>query len=149
MFAIDIRQNQTRSLLATREPSIDVKGRVRDSVASAHLFRPRPGFLLAQDRDDLLLAEPASLHGPSPLQATDSISFRRSFRGAGQRESPCTGFELSSSIFGRLDGDVLKLAKWRGLGTHLLIVIIEPGSAESAALRYSAGTSSSSLGGPV
>jgi hypothetical protein len=44
-----------------------------------------PSFLLAQNPDDLLLAEPTSPHRPSLLKATDSNSNWRSFRGAGHR----------------------------------------------------------------
>jgi hypothetical protein len=40
--------------------------------------------VLAQHPDDLLLAEATPFHRPSPFQATDSTSFRLSFRGAGQ-----------------------------------------------------------------
>ncbi|HKN01454.1 MAG TPA: hypothetical protein VJX23_13130, partial [Candidatus Binataceae bacterium] len=43
----------------------------------------RPGLVLAQHPDDLLLAKATPFHRPSPFQATDSTSFRLSFRGAG------------------------------------------------------------------
>jgi hypothetical protein len=36
-------------------------------VLPAYVRRRGPRLLLAQDPDDLLLAEPASLHRPSPL----------------------------------------------------------------------------------
>jgi hypothetical protein len=62
MFAIDSRQNMTQNLLATGEPSIDVKGRARDPVPSAYLRRLRSRFMLAQYPDDLLLREAAALH---------------------------------------------------------------------------------------
>src|SRR5207237_9871984 len=44
-----------------------VKCRAADAVLAAHISRLRPCFLLLQDRDDLLLVEPASLHRPSPF----------------------------------------------------------------------------------
>src|SRR5208282_1862573 len=50
----------------------------------AHFLGLCPGLVLAQHPDDLLLAEATPFHRPSPFQATDSTSFRLSFRGAGQ-----------------------------------------------------------------
>src|ERR1700737_1811520 len=61
-----------------------VEGRARDPMSAADLLGPGPGLVLPQHPDDLLLAEAAASHCPSPFQATDSTSFRRSFRGAGQ-----------------------------------------------------------------
>jgi len=62
MFAIDHRQTRTQNLLATGEPSIDVKksrSRSRaDDIPPASL---RPS-LLPQDPDYLFLTEPAALH---------------------------------------------------------------------------------------
>src|SRR5271167_2439538 len=53
-------------------------------MPAAHFLGLRPGLVLAQHPDDLLLAEATPFHRPSPFQATDSTSFRLSFRGAGQ-----------------------------------------------------------------
>src|SRR6202022_4557357 len=61
-----------------------VEGRARDPMSAADLLGPGPGLVLPPHPDDLLLAEAAASHCPSPFQATDSTSFRRSFRGAGQ-----------------------------------------------------------------
>src|SRR5208282_3516298 len=53
-------------------------------MPAAHFLGLRPGLVLAQHPDDLLLAKATPFHRPSPFQATDSTSFRLSFRGAGQ-----------------------------------------------------------------
>src|SRR5208282_2903236 len=52
-------------------------------MPAAHFLGLGPGLVLAQHPDDLLLAEATPFHRPSPFQATDSTSFRLSFRGAG------------------------------------------------------------------
>src|SRR5258706_3533444 len=44
-----------------------VKRRARDPMLAAYIRCRAPRFLLAQDGDDLLFAEPATLHCPSPL----------------------------------------------------------------------------------
>src|SRR5258706_7471920 len=44
-----------------------IERRARDPVLAAHIRCRAPRFLLAQDADDLLFAEPATLHRPSPL----------------------------------------------------------------------------------
>jgi hypothetical protein len=49
-----------------------------------HLRRGLAGFLLAQNADDLLFREPASLHRPSPYWASDSTQIWRTSRGSGQ-----------------------------------------------------------------
>src|SRR5208282_855204 len=56
-------------------------------MPAAHFLGLRPGLVLAQHPDDLLLAKATPFHRPSPFQATDSTSFRLSFRGAGQQDS--------------------------------------------------------------
>src|SRR5271157_5591904 len=56
-------------------------------MPAAHFLGLCPGLVLAQHPDDLLLAEATPFHRPSPFQATDSTSFRLSFRGAGQLAS--------------------------------------------------------------
>jgi hypothetical protein len=53
-------------------------------MPAAHFLGLCSGLVLAQHPDDLLLAEATPFHHPSPFQATDSTSFRLSFRGAGQ-----------------------------------------------------------------
>ena len=53
-------------------------------MPAAYFLGFRPRLVLAQHPDNLLLAKATSLPRPSPFQATDSTSFRLSFRGAGQ-----------------------------------------------------------------
>src|ERR1017187_5859157 len=54
-------------------------------MPAPHFLGLCSGLVLAQHPDDLLLAEATPFHRPSPFQATDSTSFRLSFRGAGHR----------------------------------------------------------------
>ena len=58
-----------------------VEGRVADAVLAAHLNRFRPCLLLPQDRDNLLLAEPAALNRPSPLSVVGLYSNLEAFQG--------------------------------------------------------------------
>src|SRR5450759_4079015 len=79
MFAIEHRQTRTRNLLATGEPSIDVECCARDPVPSADLLGLRPRIVLAQHPDDLLLAEAAPFHRPSPFSRRTLPQFGRVF----------------------------------------------------------------------
>jgi hypothetical protein len=62
MFAIDHRQTNTQNLLATGEPSIDIKSRVRYPVPPTHLGGLRASLLLTQYSYDLFLAEATRFH---------------------------------------------------------------------------------------
>src|SRR5208337_3839771 len=69
-------------------------------MPAAHFLGLRPGLVLAQHPDDLLLAKATPFHRPSPFQATDSTSFRLSFRGAGQILSTTIVALLSTALAG-------------------------------------------------
>src|ERR1700676_3262504 len=81
MFAIDHCQIQDPDLLATGEPSIDVEGRARDPVSAADLFGLGPGLVLPQYPDDLLLAEAAPSHRPSPFSGDGLYLISEEFSG--------------------------------------------------------------------
>jgi hypothetical protein len=55
------------NLLATGEPSIDLKSRVRDPVPPAYIWHLRARFMLPQNPDDLFLAESTALHSSVSL----------------------------------------------------------------------------------
>src|SRR3546814_18483663 len=61
-----------------------VQRRAADAVLATHIGGLHPDFLLAQHRDDLLLAEPGLPH-VRLLTTADSISNWKSFRGARQQ----------------------------------------------------------------
>src|ERR1700676_3931288 len=81
MFAIDHCQIQDPRLLATGEPSIDVEGRARDPLSAADLFGLGPGLVLPQYPDDLLLAEAAPSHRPSPFSGDGLYLISEEFSG--------------------------------------------------------------------
>src|SRR3546814_4532160 len=61
-----------------------VQRRAADAVLATHIGGLHPAFLLAQHRDDLLLAEPGLPH-VRLLTKADSSSNWQSFRGARQQ----------------------------------------------------------------
>src|ERR1700682_2296388 len=81
MFAIDHCQIQDPDLLATGEPSIDVEGRARDPLSAADLFGLGPGLVLPQYPDDLLPAEAAPSHRPSPFSGDELYLISEEFSG--------------------------------------------------------------------
>src|SRR5271169_4746702 len=85
MFAIDHRQARTRNLLATGEPSIDVEGCAGDPMPAAHFLSLRPGLVLAQHADDLLLVEAAPFHRPSPFSGDGLYLISAEFSGCRPR----------------------------------------------------------------
>src|SRR5207248_3039057 len=72
-----------------------VKCRAADAVLAAHISCLRPCFLLLQDRDDLLLVEPASLHRPSPFRWSDSTQSGGASGAQVTREEACKRYLLS------------------------------------------------------
>lgn len=72
-----------RDLHAAEARAPRVERRVADAVAAADLSHRQPGLLLLQDTDDLLFAEPALLHRPSPHRRT-LASERGQARGQGK-----------------------------------------------------------------
>uniref|UniRef100_A0A2A3JZ14 Uncharacterized protein n=1 Tax=Alloyangia mangrovi TaxID=1779329 RepID=A0A2A3JZ14_9RHOB len=56
-------------------------------MLAAQLLRAQPGLVLLQDANDLLFAEPASLHRLSPRLENRLTSNCGLFRGAGHRRT--------------------------------------------------------------
>src|SRR5690348_10999876 len=54
----------------------------------AHLFGPRAGLLLPQNRDDLLFREAASFHRPSPFSGDGLYLISAEFSGCRPRGQP-------------------------------------------------------------
>ena len=75
-----------------------VEGRVADAVLAAQLFRAQPGLMLLQDANDLLFAEPASLHRLSPRSENRLTSKQGRFRGAGHVRSPFTASSATRAL---------------------------------------------------
>ena len=79
-----IRRNTTK-----KRPALSSCG------PATHIRRRRIRRLLPQNRDDLLLREPAFGHRPSSLSATDSTSSWPIFRGLGHRSPNARSEQLT------------------------------------------------------
>ena len=110
--------------------------RLRDPVLVSQVRRLRTGFMLLQDRYDLLFREPLSLHLCicPPFVRADSNSVWRNFLGAGQRHKSADPGEGQDNPGTHLDLCPRRPAVWRpGAASGVVLCLARPAARTSRA----------------